>query len=655
MRGLLDLHHRATRETCQQVPSLKVWLLTGVVSALLMVATAWGATPDQMELTREAAIANAIRNNIDLRVEALNSAMDETRLARSRGIYDPILTSSLSRADTAFPGETYRTSRTFGSVGLTRYLPTGGSISVSTQTDNFKSVSDIPGSAVQDWQSAARLTISQPLLKNSGKDTMELSITLAANSLRGSLERFQFSLTDTVFAVITSYNRLFSLRHTLEERQSALSSAERFLKQIKRKPNPDAQQKVDVANAAYAIAQRRKEMVDAERSVSDQEAHLRFLIGIDNQARIIPVDPPSLHEPAESERQAIALALKSRADLKRLKLTLESSQLQEKVAHHQLLPDLSLTASGGFSGLASDFGDSFQQIGQGEGRWWSAGLQLRVPLGNTSAKNDYRQSQLRTEQVRQQITAFEWEVRDAVESDMRALISARLQRQTTQQSLHFAEQRLLEYSKQRKDGTATVQNVLDAENDLIAARNSQADASERFAYAVALLYRDMGVLLDRQHIHVDTAHPAAITRSHVVPAAEEELPTTLQSQPSFKAPVTTSTPPAPALSIPKKSTPRTAPQPQAAATPDSARPQEKIMTRLFCGSFTSARAALKKRDELRAAQSDPFILKGKTGDYRVFAASYAHRDSAKIEQHRLAALGVDSTLEDATIKLKTDA
>jgi len=478
---------------------------------LVTVAGYCGDFPDNVEkinLSREYAIKMAVLKNIDLRVESLNSQMAETDVARSRSIYDTILSVSSTGGVSYIPGSPFfQTTNSTSSIGLTRYLPTGGSVVASTQTGYTNAETEPIGvGSTSEWQSSAGVTISHPLLKNAGRETMELSITLAANTLQDSLERLRSVNTDTVAAVISSYNRLYSLRKNLESRVAALQTAQDFLEALKKRKKQGALQRLEIANTEYAITQRRKDLVDAERNVRDQEAALRYLIGMETKARLILLDAPSREEPKESEEQALKSALELRSELKQLRLTLKSSQLQERVSKHQTLPDLSLTASGGFSGVGPDFGNSYRQIGDRPSRFWSAGLQFTAPLGNTAAENDYRKSKIRTEQVQQQIKALSWRIRNDVESDMRALISARLQIQTADRSLQYAEQRLEEYRKNNGLGTVTVQDVLNAENDLTNARNAQMDALEAFSNAVIKLWKDSGVLLDRQGVHIETAN-----------------------------------------------------------------------------------------------------------------------------------------------------
>lgn len=487
------------------------------VSSAIMLGLAFLATvkghcedfPQWVELSRGMAIAMAINQNLDLQVTALNSAMAVTDLARSRGFYDPFFSVSATGGVSAAPGDPFfRTRNANASVSLSQFLPTGGRVSFSPQTGFTTAEFDRDVDSTTDWQSSVGITISQPLLRNAGKEVTEVSIKLSANSLRDSIDQFRFAAIDTVFSVITSYNRLYTLQHTLDARRAALTSAQGFLEEIRQRKKPGPLQAVEIANAEYSIAQRRRDLVEAERNVRDQEARLRYVLGMESQARIIPVDPPSREEPSETEEQAVQAALEFRPDLQQFRTALKTSQMLERVARRNVLPDLSLTASGGLTGTGESFGDSTQQVEDDPGTFWSAGLFFSVPIGNTAARNDYRRSRIRKEQVRRQIEALTWRIRDEVESDMRALISARLQMQTADRSLQYGIQRLDGYRENARLGAATVQDIINAENDLISARIAQVQATETFAFSVAKLWRDTGVLLNRQHVRLDVSRPA---------------------------------------------------------------------------------------------------------------------------------------------------
>ena len=164
--------------------------------------------PDRMELSRGIAVAMALRKNPDLRVDVLNASMAEIDVARSRGIYDPLFSLSGNGGVLSVPGDPFfSTKSATTSIGLTQFLPTGGSASASVQS-GFTDAEISGATSSTDWQSSVGLTLSQPLLKNAGKETMELSITLAANTHQDSLERHRFVIIDTAHSVITSYNHL---------------------------------------------------------------------------------------------------------------------------------------------------------------------------------------------------------------------------------------------------------------------------------------------------------------------------------------------------------------------------------------------------------------------------------------------------------------
>lgn len=509
------------------------------------------STVGEVELTLKTAMALAIRNNLDLRVDALDSSMTEAGLHRSRGIYDPNLSMSAEHGESFYAGERYGTKDSSTLFALTQKLSTGGSLSATTQTFHSKPVADLSAVDATFWYSSVGITLTQPLLKKFGKETTELNISVAEIDHQGSLEQFRESVSDTVYAVIKGYNRLYAVRQVLESKQKTLASARQLLEKIKQRQKPSVNQDVELANTEYAISQRLKELVNAERKIRDQEAKLRYLIGEQSRTRLVPIEPPSSEEPLETTEQAIALAMEQNSDLKQLRLDLKSSELEERVAKRGQLPNLSLTASTGFRGIEDKFSDSAEQIGDGKGQWWSAGLRFSMPLGNTVAKSDYRRKQLRTKQLKNELTASEWKFRDYIEADMRALISARIQKQVADKAVASARLRVAGYRKSLLEKKSRVQDLLNAETDLVNAQNNQTEALETFANAVALLWKDTGVLLERKDVHIEGQKPEKLT------AGTERISYPVSSPAQLAAGQTvTRLPATTALPLPQKDSPQ---------------------------------------------------------------------------------------------------
>ncbi len=670
-----------------------------------------------VKLPLRVALGMAISNNLDLRVDALDSSLAAASMDGSQSIYDPVLSFSVNHGQTFYSGETYGTKDTNSSLGVTQYLSTGGSVTASARTGYTKPVSNFPDDNWTDWYSSVGVTIYQPLLKNFGRETMELNISLAEYNHKASLEEFRDSVSETVFSVIKAYNRLFSLRQVLDSKEDALNSARQLKDQLQNQDVPGEQQGVEIANTEYAISQRLKELVDAERAIKDQEAKLRYLMGVEDKTTLIPVDPPSREEPLETLDQAIALAQEQHAGLKQLRLDLEGSKLRERVSKRKLRPNLGLTASGGVRGLDDHFSDSVDQIGQGKGRWWSAGLQFSMPLGNTAAESDYRMQKLRTRQLKHRLTASEWKIRDYIEADMRALISARVQIQVADNSVQSAQQRLDRYRTSLARKTSTVQNLLDAETDLVYAHNSQVEALEDFADAVALLWKDAGVLLERQNIHIKNTDPEELTSEtrgfptvdHVAmvdtkePAVVQELAAGTarvaqdvtesilknaadvplkedqnllpaeKRQPEVSARVAGTSGPAKGSAVAETQDPaveyklrigefiaaklpRVRRQIRAAGLDPlqaEGTPHSQFVIRLVLGDFSNLGSAKSALEQLAGSGADGFVLPHGVAGYRAYAGSFFDRAGAKREQQRLAAKGLTLSLEETQVNLPT--
>jgi outer membrane protein TolC/cell division protein FtsN len=676
-----------------------------------------GLCQDEIEtikLSRYTAIAMAIRNNIDLRVRALDSSLAETDIQSSMSIYNPQLSVAANYAQTNVAGENYGTEDISGVLSITQKLSSGGNISATTWTGPSSAYAD-PLYDYTDWSSAIGLTIYQPLLKNAGKEATELDISQDKYAYAGSLESFRDEVIQTVFSVVSEYNRLYVLHQLLESREEALLSAQQLLKEIKANPKPGENLNIDIANTEYALSQRQTEYIEASRSVSSKEASLRYLIGIKQMLHILPVDPPSREEPAETEEQAIALSLEQRPDLKELHLQLESSELRERVSKRDLWPDLSLSAGGGFRGYAEDgsFGDTVSQISDGKGQYWSAGVRISFPFGNDQAESTHRRNSLRTEQLKNKITAAEWKIRDEIQEDNRSLISARLQMRETAKAKTLAEQRVAQYRKNQRLGTASIKDLLDAENDLIYARNLELSAVENFAFLVSRLWKDIGVLLERHNIRIDTSHPeeltaedlpaiptddkraAAVAKTMVFPAvapletspdaakAEKQLEKKSVEPAAKMATViqTNATPvtkPAKALVNGLAVTETTKHVPvtssytlkigeylasevasikkkivQSGLVPvviDGFK-QEREVFRLLIGEYKGYSVAQKALEDLKNVRISGFILENASNKYEVYAGSFFTRESAKTEQKRLATQGIHLSLKKVSVSL----
>ncbi len=468
-----------------------------------------------VSLTLKEAIRQAVEKNLDVRAELYNPAQAEADLRKSRAIYETHLTLDTSYQDST----TVATSRVTGNKlktftitpGAYRLLPSGGTVSLAY--DNLYTDTNSTFATFNSyWQSDVSLSLSQPLLKNFGRDATELNIRVAELGKEGSLKRFKGKLLTTVAQVETEYYKLGSLRDDLASRKVSLELAKRVLTETEARVKAGVLPAMEILNAQFGVASREKDLIDAEKAVRDQVDVLRVLLHMEGAGDIVTTDTPSRTEFSMNEDDAIRRALAQRPELEELQSQLATSEVQTRVARARTLPDLNLNASIAMTGLAERYARTVEQVGSTDYPVWSIGLQLDYPLGNQSAENDYIRSRLRTEQTRVQIASLQEAVVAETRTSLRSVQTAYKQLEVADRGKAYAEERLKAYLKKNEVGLATTKDVLDVENDLATARSNQIKAQVAYVTAISQLLKATGDLLERERITVSAAPADALYR-----------------------------------------------------------------------------------------------------------------------------------------------
>ncbi len=191
-----------------------------------------------------------------------------------------------------------------------------------------------------------------------------------------------------------------------------------------------------------------------------------------------------------------------RPDLKAQRLNLETLDLQTRVAHNRIMPDLTFNANAALTGLEKDYSRDMKKVGSGEYPIWAVGLQFSYPIGNQAAKNDFIKSRLSSEQAQVQLKSLEDSIRNEVRIAIRGIRANYLQLDVADRGLAYAEERLRAYIKKNEVGLATTKEVVDVQNDLVAAKTNQLRARAEYTISIALLWRATGELLEREGITI---------------------------------------------------------------------------------------------------------------------------------------------------------
>jgi len=467
-----------------------------VMVLLLGFVTVADVQAEPVRLTMADAIAMAVEKNLDLQVERYTPAQQEAEYQKSRGIYNPTLQLTSSYSYDESLGTVNEA--TLLSAGINQLLPTGATLALGFTN----SYSDPYATANAYWQSQLELTLSQPLLKNFGREATELGIDAARLGKRSALETLHARLITVIANVRDEYYKLFSVQEELAVRKVSLDLARRVLSETQGRVKAGVLPAMEILNAEFGVAGREKELIDAERAVQDQIEVLVQLLQLSPGSVVEIAEVPSKGRYEVSVHAEIKRALTNRPELKSLKSNLELLELQTRVAGNKTRPDLLLSATAATAGLGDSYSRDMDRLSSGNYPVWGVGLSFSYPLGNSVAENDYRKNRLKLSQAALHIRNQEELIANDVRSAVRAIEANYKQLEVADRGRAFAEERLRAWVRKAEVGLATTKDVLDVENDLATAKNNQIKAQVSYANAITQLWRATGQILDKEHIRL---------------------------------------------------------------------------------------------------------------------------------------------------------
>ncbi|MGA7104919.1 MAG: TolC family protein [Candidatus Deferrimicrobiaceae bacterium] len=476
------------------------------------------ALAEEVPITLDTAVRDAIERNLDLRVQTFTPALSETDVRRARSIYDPTMNLLLDHrgSNSAFnPTSSFQEQRLFFDANLsTDFLLSSGATASAAFTnlwsrDNF-------GTPLSRYaQPQISLSLSQPVLRGFGQAMTEKEITIASYAKESSLLQWRSTALSTVAAARDGYFALVKARENLATRRSALAVAKEIHAGNQARVKAGVLAAVELLDSEFGVAQREQNLLAAEKSVRDASDSLAVLVQYGVGSELVPADSIPVEPLEVSEQEAMAIALRNRPDLQNAKVGRETEEFRTKVARNEMLPGVSLTGSAGLEGLAPDYGDALDELKSGNSPFWSVGVALSFPLGNNAAKADLAAGRLRERQAETRIQSLTESIRLDVRSALRALETSVRQVEAAQKGVALGEARLASFLKRGKVGLAVTEDILQAESDLTAARETLTTARADYQGAQTLLWKATGELLERHGIRIEDREIEKMARKEI--------------------------------------------------------------------------------------------------------------------------------------------
>jgi len=463
-------------------------------------------------LTIEEVVRMALTNNLDILISQLNPVIDQFAIYGLYGAYEPSLSVSAIHNYDALPGGVFTTIGTaYGSSiekidsyqpGLSGALPTGLQYNLtgplSRQNVNQS------GFGLIDYTSSPGITLSQPLLKNMWIDNTRYQIQVSKTTLKLDQLALRLQIMTVVNNIKAAYYNLIFARENVDVEKAAVALAKETMNEDLERVQVGALAPLDEKQAESQAASSESDLLTAETTLIQQENVLKNLLSfrLSDWTGVMPVPSEQLVAVPENPdlQECWRIGLARRPDLLQAKATVEKQHVTLKYTKNQLFPELDLVGSYGRNATALTLDNNFTQIRQGTYPFYSYGVTLTVPLGNSAARYNYKSAKAALQQLLLQLKKTESTIVIAIDNDVKTIRADLLKVNSTRQARIYAEDALQAEQTKLQHGKSTSFIVLQLQNNLTSARSAEIRALADYNIATEQLSFDEGTTLERNHI-----------------------------------------------------------------------------------------------------------------------------------------------------------
>jgi outer membrane protein TolC len=416
-------------------------------------------------------------------------------------------------------------------IGFAQAFPTG--TSVSFEFNNGRQTTNSPFFNLSPvLNSMYRFSFQQQLLAGFGFGPNLRYLRIANNNKKISDIAFKDQVIATVTQIENIYWDLVSAYEQAQVNEQSLTFAQQSLDNAKKQLQLQSIPEMDVMRAEAEVSKRDQDLTIARTSLQLQELLMKNALtkSLDDPVlEAIPVLPTdrlqSTAAPANQPVQdLISQALRNRPELNETDVDLVNRQISRKAARNALLPSLSLVAFYGGSGLAGplnpiynipgipntsnvpgDFPGALENAFNNTAPDYYIGFNLNIPLRNRVAKADqyrseleYRQAELRREQLKKQIRIEVRNAQYALEQTAARVGAARKARDLAQRTFEIMQ-------KEQALGAGSTYQTMTAQRDLSVAELDLVTAMTVYEKAEVELDRATASTLEHNGIEIQDA------------------------------------------------------------------------------------------------------------------------------------------------------
>jgi outer membrane protein TolC len=376
-----------------------------------------------------------------------------------------------------------------------RWLLKGGGVLALTLTNNFTRF--LTGDVRETNGSALFASFAQPLIRDFGTAIETENLMQAERDLLYQLrdftryrKLFAVRIASQYYSVLlnreiarNNYSGLQAVNLNLEREQAFQAEGLRTLLQVGRLEQQSLQQDLRWTNSIT----RYKRSLDLFKILIGLRASDNIILD-DNELALIA--ETGMTDPDLDIDQALGLALQTRLDLYTELDRVQDSARKIRVAANQLKPALDFGFDVAVSGPAdADLGEL-----DFENAVYTAGLNLDLPLDTKFNRNELRRALITYDATTRAYLAAVDEAKLEVLDAWRRMDQALKSYEINLTSVRINERRVEEAQLRAELGLGDIQDTVDSQNDLIAARTELVSTIVEHNIAKLEFWRDIGLL-----------------------------------------------------------------------------------------------------------------------------------------------------------------
>ncbi len=428
---------------------------------------------------------------------------------------------------------------------------TGTALSVAFNNSRVTTSSPFSGYS-PELTSNFKATVTQHLLQGAGIWVNKRFMYQARNNRRITNSSFRQQILYTVNQVETIYWGLVQAYEDVQAKQRALEQSSKLLSDDRKQLEIGTMAPLEVVQDESSVAGDKQALISAQSALNYQQQIIKQAIARNlndpalSTAPVIPTDRVTVEEIPEEKQpieELVQEAFQQRPELEQAVLTLRNDEITLKGARNALLPTLDVlgfygaSATGGTqnpncynlfgsSGATACAPNSFPTVGYGtvlnnlvnsSSPDKGVGFNLSIPIGNKHAQSvqarslmEYRQAELRLEQLYTQIRMQVVNAQFALTNDRAQVLASVAARDYQQQSLDAEIKKL-------RLGASTTANVLLQERNLAAAEDNLIAAHAAYAKDRAGLYQMLATTLQHYGINLSDAASGSVQTAPAIP------------------------------------------------------------------------------------------------------------------------------------------